>query len=49
MAAPTHAQTDVTALLGELNAGEQVIYFRADYPYNRPSKPCRNWWPTAGR
>ena len=31
MAAPTHAQTDVTALLGELNAGEQVIYFRADY------------------
>ena len=32
---PTHAQTDVTALLGELNAGEQVIYFRADYPYNR--------------
>lgn len=35
MAAPTHAQTDVTALLGELNAGEQVIYFRADYPYNR--------------
>lgn len=35
MAAPTHAQTDVTALLGELNASEQVIYFRADYPYNR--------------
>ncbi|CAI0916620.1 phenylacetic acid degradation operon negative regulatory protein PaaX [Serratia grimesii] len=35
MAAPTHVQTDVTALLGELNASEQVIYFRADYPYNR--------------
>ena len=25
----------MTALLGELNASEQVIYFRADYPYNR--------------
>ncbi|CAI1572768.1 Phenylacetic acid degradation operon negative regulatory protein paaX [Serratia entomophila] len=35
MAAPTHAQTDVTALLGELSASERVIYFRADYPYNR--------------
>lgn len=49
MAAPTHAQTDVTALLGELNASEQVIYFRADYPTTAPSKRCRNWWPTAGR
>jgi phenylacetic acid degradation operon negative regulatory protein len=41
MAAPTHAQTDVTALLGELNASEQVIYFRADYPYNRSEQTLR--------
>ncbi|MBW7981962.1 phenylacetic acid degradation operon negative regulatory protein PaaX [Enterobacillus tribolii] len=39
MAAPTHAQTDIPALLNELNAGERVIYFRAAYPYNR-SEPC---------
>ncbi|CAI0733856.1 Phenylacetic acid degradation operon negative regulatory protein paaX [Serratia rubidaea] len=41
MAAPTHAQTDVTALLGELNASEQVIYFRADYPYARSEDTLR--------
>lgn len=38
MAAPARAQTDVPALLEELNAGERVIYFRADYPYNRSEK-----------
>lgn len=41
MAAPTHSQTDVPTLLGELNAGEQVIYFRADYPYNRSEQTLR--------
>ncbi|MFI8415834.1 phenylacetic acid degradation operon negative regulatory protein PaaX [Serratia sp. NPDC078593] len=41
MAAPTHAQTDVTALLNELNASEQVIYFRADYPYNKSEHTLR--------
>ena len=41
MAAPTHAQTDVAALLGELNVAEQVIYFRADYPYNRSEQTLR--------
>lgn len=41
MAAPTHAQTDVPALLGELNASEQAIYFRADYPYDRSEQTLR--------
>ncbi|MCS3408055.1 phenylacetic acid degradation operon negative regulatory protein PaaX [Serratia sp. AKBS12] len=41
MAAPTHAQTDVPALLGELNASERVIYFRADYPYDRSAHQLR--------
>lgn len=39
MAAPTLAQIDIPTLLNELNAGDQIIYFRADYPYNR-SEAC---------
>lgn len=35
MAAPSCAQSDVPTLLNELNASEQTIYFRANYPYNR--------------
>lgn len=38
MAAPSRIQSDIPALLGELNAAEHVIYFRADYPFNRSEK-----------
>ncbi|EMI5490643.1 phenylacetic acid degradation operon negative regulatory protein PaaX [Providencia stuartii] len=38
MAAPSSAQGDIPTLLNELNASEQVIYFRADYPYSRSEK-----------
>ena len=38
MAAPSCAQSDVPSILGELNAAEQIIYFRADYPYSRSEK-----------
>lgn len=41
MAAPTHPETDIAALLNELNASEQVIYFRATSPYQRSERTVR--------
>ncbi|ELX8380504.1 phenylacetic acid degradation operon negative regulatory protein PaaX [Providencia vermicola] len=42
MAAPSSAQSDIPSLLSELNASEEVIYFRADYPYTRSEKNLKN-------
>lgn len=42
MAAPSCAQSDVPALLNELNATEQAIYFHADYPYSRSEKNLKD-------
>jgi phenylacetic acid degradation operon negative regulatory protein len=41
MAAPAREQNDVPAMLGELNASESTIYFRADYPYNRSEQSLK--------
>ncbi|MCG3460603.1 phenylacetic acid degradation operon negative regulatory protein PaaX [Xenorhabdus bovienii] len=41
MAAPSSAQSDIPALLGELNASDSVIYFRADYPYPRSEQSLK--------
>ncbi|WP_279156383.1 phenylacetic acid degradation operon negative regulatory protein PaaX [Obesumbacterium proteus] len=41
MAAPAREQNDVPAMLSELNASESVIYFRADYPYNRSEQSLK--------
>ncbi|MDC9589079.1 phenylacetic acid degradation operon negative regulatory protein PaaX [Xenorhabdus sp. XENO-10] len=48
MAAPSSTQRDIPALLGELNASDSVIYFRADYPYPRSEQSLKelvsiNW------
>ncbi|BET95156.1 phenylacetic acid degradation operon negative regulatory protein PaaX [Xenorhabdus taiwanensis] len=47
-AAPSHSQRDIPSLLGELNASDSVIYFRADYPYPRSEQNLKelvsnNW------
>ncbi|MBI6547753.1 phenylacetic acid degradation operon negative regulatory protein PaaX [Xenorhabdus lircayensis] len=41
MAAPSSSQSDIPALLGELNASDSVIYFRADYPYPRSEQSLK--------
>jgi len=41
MAAPSNAQSDIPSLLSELKAAESVVYFRADYPYNRSEKSLK--------
>ncbi|CDL85955.1 phenylacetic acid degradation operon negative regulatory protein PaaX [Xenorhabdus cabanillasii] len=41
MAAPGSSQSDIPALLGELNASDSVIYFRADYPYPRSEQSLK--------
>ncbi|MBD2796370.1 phenylacetic acid degradation operon negative regulatory protein PaaX [Xenorhabdus sp. 18] len=48
MAAPSSPQRDIPTLLGELNASDSVIYFRADYPYPRSEQSLKelvsvNW------
>ncbi|AYA41691.1 phenylacetic acid degradation operon negative regulatory protein PaaX [Xenorhabdus nematophila] len=41
MAAPSRSQRDIPTLLGELNASDAVIYFRADYPYPRSEQSLK--------
>lgn len=42
MAAPNSNQSDIPALLSELNAAENVVYFHADYPFNRSEKNLKS-------